>query len=269
MIDRLKEKYADDKEFIANVTQCNIRYDTIVSTGVTGFFKDKQYYSTFKNVLQENDGQSYLQMLKNADELTFPPPIFTVLPKFNYPHPRERIDTNGDDRNSNSDSRNTSGGRSGSHQSGSYGVASRTACNTSVEIPNSTSYSNSSGSYGVANRTACNTSAEIPNSTSYSNTSGSYGVASRTACNTSVEIPNSTSYSNSSGTPRNSQSQQSTISSVNTFNPYSNSSGTPRNNQSQQSTISSVNTSKSYFHIIGNGSSRSSRTTEGRTQHQR
>ena len=72
-MNRLKEKYSDDKEFITNVTQCNIRYDTIVSTGVTGFFKDKQYYSTFKDVLQENNGQSYLQMLRNTSELTFSP----------------------------------------------------------------------------------------------------------------------------------------------------------------------------------------------------
>ena len=145
-MNRLKEKYGDDKEFITNVTQCNIRYDTIVSTGVTGFFKDKQYYSTFKDVLQENDGQSYLQMLKNTNELTFPPPVFVVLPKFDYPHSGEGAATNGDDKNSSSDSRSTNGG----DPSNGYGIAS-SAPDYSQSRQSTNSFTNyTSNPYGMA-----------------------------------------------------------------------------------------------------------------------
>ena len=152
-MNRLKEKYSDDKEFITNVTQCNIRYDTIVSTGVTGFFKDKQYYSTFKDVLQENNGQSYLQMLRNANELTFSPPVFVVLPKFDYPHSREGVVTNSNDRSGNSDSNTSSGDRSVSSPSGNrsmstpsgggYGVAS-IQTNTPTQLPINIPYDNAS-----------------------------------------------------------------------------------------------------------------------------
>ena len=187
-MNRLKEKYSDDKEFITNVTQCNIRYDTIVSTGVTGFFKDKQYYSTFKDVLQENNGQSYLQMLRNTSELTFSPPVFVVLPKFDYPHSREGVVTNSNDRSGNSDSNTSSGDRSVSSPSGNRSVSSPSG-NRSVSTPSG------------------NRSMNTP--------SGNRSM------NTPTQLPINIPYDNASNTPSYSQSQQSTNSSQNyTFNPY-------------------------------------------------
>ena len=184
-MNRLKEKYSDDKEFITNVTQCNIRYDTIVSTGVTGFFKDKQYYSTFKDVLQENNGQSYLQMLRNANELTFSPPVFVVLPKFDYPHSREGVVTNSNDRSGNSDSNTSSGNKSMSSPSGNKSMSSPSG-NRSVSSP-------SGGGYSVAS----------------------------IQTNTPTQLPINTPHDNASNTPSYSQWRQSTNSSQNyTFNPY-------------------------------------------------
>ena len=184
-MNRLKEKYSDDKEFITNVTQCNIRYDTIVSTGVTGFFKDKQYYSTFKDVLQENNGQSYLQMLRNANELTFSPPVFVVLPKFDYPHSREGVVTNSNDRSGNSDSNTSSGDKSVSSPSGNKSMSSPSG-NKSMSTP-------SGGGYSVAS----------------------------TQTNTPTQLPINTPNDNASNTPSYSQSRQSTNSSQNyTFNSY-------------------------------------------------
>ena len=177
--------HIDDKEFITNVTQCNIRYDTIVSTGVTGFFKDKQYYSTFKDVLQENNGQSYLQMLRNTSELTFSPPVFVVLPKFDYPHSREGVVTNSNDRSGNSDSNTSSGDRSVSSPNGDRSMNTPSG-NRSMNTP-------SGGGYGVAS----------------------------IQTNTPAQLPINTPYDNASNTPSYSQSQQSTNSSQNyTFNPY-------------------------------------------------
>ena len=202
-MNRLKEKYSDDKEFITNVTQCNIRYDTIVSTGVTGFFKDKQYYSTFKDVLQENNGQSYLQMLRNTSELTFSPPVFVVLPKFDYPHSREGVVTNSNDRSGNSDSNTSSGNKSMSSPSGNKSMSSPSG-NRSVSSP--------SGNRSMSSPSG-NRSMNTPSG-------GGYGVAS-IQTNTPAQLPINTPYDNASNTPSYSQSQQSTNSSQNyTFNPY-------------------------------------------------
>ena len=211
-MNRLKEKYSDDKEFITNVTQCNIRYDTIVSTGVTGFFKDKQYYSTFKDVLQENNGQSYLQMLRNTSELTFSPPVFVVLPKFDYPHSREGVVTNSNDRSGNSDSNTSSGNKSMSSPSGNKSMSSPSG-NRSVSSPSGNrSMSSPSGNKSMSSPSG-NKSMSTPSG-------GGYSVAS-IQTNTPTQLPINTSYDNASNTPSYSQSRQSTNSSQNyTFNPY-------------------------------------------------